>query len=222
MAADLQSTTDDSSGSEDSSTSSEEGSPVVVAKKRKQVLNVRSSSPPRRKIILPDSTDDLSESELDSSDSSANEKRIVNKKSKEDVVSRTSNENSGLLKTKPAKSTKSPTQKPEVARKEPALPKICFNCPKEAIECSLWSSDGQYCSISCCVLHCKKLYNDWVCERKRRAELEREQSEIEALKHAKDFFCIETEEEDTECNGKSLEQDLGALDKPQVIEIEAD
>jgi len=47
-------------------------------------------------------------------------------------------------------------------------------------------------------LYSKKCFNDWVAERKRKAEIKREQNEIEALKHAKDFFCIETTDEESD------------------------
>ena len=123
------------------------------------------------------------------------------------------------MKTKPTKPTKTPAPQPVAPKKEPELPKVCFNCPKESIECSLWSSDGRYCSISCCVLYSKKLFNDWVVERKRKLEIEREQNEIEELKHAKDFFCIETEEIEPE-NDSQISS--AVMDKPEMMEIKSE
>ena len=125
--------------------------------------------------------------------------------SDDESSSSSSSESSIELNKNDAKNQKKQTQKhsaeedhkpPKKEVQTPPAPKICFNCPKEAIRSHLWCSDGQYCSISCCVLYSKKCFNDWVAERKRKAEIKREQNEIEAYKHAKDFFCIETEDDE--------------------------
>ncbi len=127
--------------------------------------------------------------------------KILSSSSSEDSSSNSSEEEIEVSK-KISDSKKRKNRKPgdnkchgkEVGTVE--MPKVCFNCPKQAVRSTLWCSDGHYCSVSCCVLYSKKCFNDWVAERKRKAEMQREQNEIEALKHAKDFFCIETEDDE--------------------------
>ena len=148
--------------------------------------------------------------------------------SDDDSSSSSSSESSIELNKNDTKNQKKQTQKhsaeddqkpPKKEVQTPPTPKICFNCPKEAITSHLWCSDGQYCSISCCVLYSKKCFNDWVAERKRKAEIKREQNEIEAYKHAKDFFCIETEDDEINYAEPKIEL-KNSVESPETLKHE--
>ena len=183
LAADLDDTSDSSDVEEDhfeeEDTRDEEDSPVKLSTKRK--LN-------RVKI------ESTSSSEAETSSSSAGSQTSSDSQLEQRLkVKSKKHQDKSKWKKHRSEKNKSPQKQ---AAQPPSPPKICFNCPKQAVKSNLWCSDGQYCSISCCVLYSKKCFNDWVAERKRKADLKREEKEIEALKHAKDFFCIETEADD--------------------------